>query len=148
MTIAGVIQARLGSTRLPGKVLLPLAGKPMVAQIADRLRLARSLDAVVAAIPRGDEALYDACWQAELVPILGDERDLIDRFLCVFDALGVDAVCRITGDCALVDPAVVDLVVTSWREQGGSDYCSNIFPRRHWPDGLDVEVISRPALEK
>lgn len=145
MKVAGVVQARLGSTRLPRKVLLPLNGKPMIAQIAERLSLVRSLDCVVAAIPLQDEDLLAACASARLLPIRGSESDLISRFLCVFDALGVDAVCRITADCALVDAAVVDLVVTRWREHGG-DYCSNVYPRRTYPDGLDVEVISRDAL--
>lgn len=149
MKLVGVIQARMGSTRLPGKVVLPLAGKPMVVQIAARAGLARSLSGVVVAAPfgpRGQVPLYNAVLDAGIELMSGPEEDLILRHLAVAEKTDADAICRITGDCALVDPAVVDLVVTSWRQHGG-DYCSNVFPRRHWPDGLDVEVISRSALE-
>lgn len=148
MKVVGAVQARMGSTRLPGKVVLPLAGKPMVVQIAARLGLARSLSGVVVSAPfgpRGQVPLYDAVLDAGIELVPGPEEDLILRHLAVAEKADADAVCRITGDCPLVDAGIVDLVVTTWRERGG-DYCSNIFPR-HWPDGLDVEVISRSALE-
>lgn len=144
--IVGVVQARLGSSRLPKKALLRLAGKPMVAQVIGRVRRARRLDKVVAAIPPGQHPLWGVCIDAGVEVVEGPEMDLIQRYLNVIDATDTDAICRITADCAIIDPGVIDLVAAAW-EPMKDDYCSNVHPRS-WPDGLDVEIISAEALRR
>lgn len=145
--LVGVVQARLHSSRLKHKAILPLAGKPMVAQVIGRAKRARCLDKVVAAIPPGQHPLWGACIDAGVEVIEGPELDLIRRHLNVIDTMGADAICRITADCVLIDPGVIDLVIAAW-EQMKDDYCSNVHPHRSLPDGLDVEIISAEAIRR
>lgn len=148
MKTVAIVQARMGSTRLPGKVMRDLAGEPLIAVLLERLARAKKVDEIVLATstdPRNDslaacvEALGYRCFR-------GSEADVLDRFLMAARETGADVIVRITGDCPLVDPAVVDAVIDAFRREG-VDYCSNVAPPTY-PDGLDTEVFSRTALER
>jgi spore coat polysaccharide biosynthesis protein SpsF len=148
--VVAAIQARMGSTRLPGKVLRPIAGRPVIERIAERLAHCRELDEVVVATsvePR-DDAVAALAGRLGLRCVRGSEHDLVERIVLTASSTDADAVVRITADCPLVDPGLVDRVVQRWRESGGAlDYVSNVFPATY-PDGLDVELITRATLER
>lgn len=147
MNVLGVLQARVSSTRLPGKVLRPILGQPMIARQIERLRRARTLETLVLATSTdsSDDAL--ARWaEAARVPVYrGSLDDVLDRFVSAARPYAPTHVVRLTGDCPLADPAVIDLVVARHLETG-ADYTSNTIEPT-WPDGLDVEAMTMAALE-
>lgn len=142
-----IIQARVGSTRLPGKVLFEVGGRPMIAVMLERLRCARSLDGIVVATGEtGEDDAIVAVVEELVVPVFrGSDDDVLGRYAAAAAAFDADVVVRLTGDCPLMDPEVVDMVVDA-RAEGGLDFCTNILPHT-WPDGLDVNVFSRSVLE-
>lgn len=125
-----LIQARLGSTRFPGKVLANLGGKSVITRVYEQACKVRGVDQVRVAYP---------------VPGI-DENDVLTRFWWHAQEANPDTIIRLTGDCPLLDPQVVELVLERFH-RGDVDYASNVYPRRTWPDGLDCEVFSRRALE-
>lgn len=147
MNVLGVLQARVSSSRLPGKVLRPLLGEPMIARQIERLRRARRLDALVLATSTdpSDDAL--ARWaEGAAVPVYrGALDDVLDRFVRAARAYAPKHVARLTADCPLADWAVIDAVVAR-HLASGADYTSNTIEPT-WPDGLDVEVMTMAALE-
>ncbi|WPZ34934.1 glycosyltransferase family protein [Thalassobaculum sp. OXR-137] len=148
MTIAAVIQARMTSTRLPGKVLMPAAGRPMLAHQIDRVRRAASVDTVcIATTANAEDDPVVALAEVEGVAVFrGSEPDVLDRFVQAAESVGADIAVRLTGDCPLTDPALLDAVVGVFRDsEPPVDYATNSFPRT-WPIGLDVEVVSMAAL--
>jgi spore coat polysaccharide biosynthesis protein SpsF (cytidylyltransferase family) len=142
------IQARMSSSRFPGKVLEPLAGVPLILFMARRAQRARSLDqvAVVTSTDASDDALVAVAERAALPLFRGSLHDVLARFASAARHFDADEVVRLTGDCPLIDPATIDAVVSVRREQR-ADYASNIDPPTY-PDGLDVEAFSRAALER
>jgi len=145
MTTA-IIQARMSSTRLPGKVLLDLAGEPMLARVVERTRRARTIDRVIVAttIESEDEPIAELCRAQGWAVSRGSRDDVLDRYYQAAVADGADPIVRITSDCPLIDPEIIDRVVA--RLDGTVDYASNINPRRTFPRGLDVEVFTFAAL--
>jgi glutamate-1-semialdehyde 2,1-aminomutase/spore coat polysaccharide biosynthesis protein SpsF len=143
-----IIQARLGSSRLPRKVLADIAGRPMLWHVVQRVRRAQLVDQVVVAtsVAATDEPLAVYCREAGLPCFRGNEDDVLDRFYQAAAYFEAGVVVRITADCPLIDPAVIDQVVGAFR-QGKGDYVSNTL-RYTYPDGLDVEVFSAAALEQ
>lgn len=149
MRVVAVIQARTGSTRLPGKVLLPLAGGTLLQRMVERVVAASSIDEVVVATTTEpqDDPIVVAAEAAGVRAFRGHPTDLLDRHYRVALATRAHAVAKIPSDCPLVDPDVIDLVVNRWRAEAERwDYVSNLHPAT-WPDGNDVEVISMPALK-
>lgn len=149
MRIAIVVQARVGSTRLPNKVLLPLHGEPLLSRMLERLRLVRLADALVVAtsVAPQDQAIVDLCDKLEIACVRGDEHDCLQRHIDAAHALGADVVAKIPSDCPLIDPTVVDVVLHAYRQRAGQvDYVSNLHPGS-WPDGNDVEVMPLGCLE-
>ena len=146
--ILGVIQARMSSSRLPGKVLKPLLGVPMLGRQIERVRRARRLDDLVIATSTGsaDEAIAELCQQLQVGCFRGSLDDVLDRFHGAAQAAAADHVVRLTGDCPLSDPEIIDAVVALHLE-GDYDYTSNAHPPTY-PDGLDVEVVRFASLEK
>lgn len=138
----------MGSTRLPDKVLLDVAGQPMLARVVARVQRATTLDAVVVATSTHaqDDAIANWCAKAGVLCERGSEQDVLDRYYQAAHAAGADVVVRITADCPLHDPAVIDRVVERFHA-GGYDYVTNTMPYTY-PDGLDVEVFSMAALER
>lgn len=151
--IACVIQARMGSTRLPGKVLMDLAGRPVLRWVWDACYRSAGIDELVVATSTSpqDDAIYDYCGRAGMRCIRGDEEDVIARFMNVFEALEFpDAMVRITADEPFLDSSVLEAVIGAFRQQwefvaAGELYVSNVHPRTY-PDGLDVEAFSSGAL--
>lgn len=144
-----IVQARIGSTRLPGKVLLPLLGEPMLTRVMRRADRARTVDEVVLATTRRpeDDALV-ALAQAEGWPVeRGSDTDVLARYIGAARSRRADVIVRITADCPLIDPDVIDRTVEAFRESD-ADYASNTLEPRTYPRGLDVEVIGRAALER
>lgn len=143
-----VVQARMGSTRLPGKVLLPLAGRPMLAFLLERLKRCREADEVVVATTAGaqDDPVAELAAGAGVACFRGDEDDVLGRFHGAAHARGLDVVVRVTADCPLTDPALLDAMVAEFKRRGELDYLSNTLVRG-FPRGLDLEVFSREALD-
>lgn len=151
MKVVAIIQARMGSTRLPGKVLMNLAGEPMLARVVNRCRRATLLaDVVVATTTQpADEAIVRLCEERGWPCVWGSEDDVLDRYHQAAEARHADVIVRITSDCPLIDPAVVDRTVKEFLDrQPGVDYACNVLPQRTFPRGLDVEVASRAALDR
>lgn len=147
MKIVGIIQARMGSTRLPGKVLQPLACEPMLVRCVHRLLHARTLDQVVVATTTGaeDDAIVDLCRARGWSWFRGERDDVLDRYYRAARQFGADVVVRVTSDCPLLAPRVVDQVVCAL---GDADLASNVLPRHTWPRGLDTEAVRMDALER
>ena len=147
MKVVAIVQARMGSQRLPNKVMRDICGQPLISLVLKRLSRARTLDAIVLATsvdPR-NEPLIAHAEKLGFATYSGSENDVLDRYYQAARAAGADVVVRVTGDCPLIDPALVDLVVADFLE-GGADYVSNVEPPS-FPDGLDIEVFSFAALE-
>lgn len=144
--VVAIIQARTGSTRLPRKVLRPLRGEPMLARMLERVKAARTLDAVVVATTDKieDDAIAALAGQCSVSVFRGDERDVLDRMYRAAQEAHAVIVVRLTGDCPLIDPAVIDEVVKEFREEG-VDY---IGTPSNYPEGLDTEVFTFAALER
>ena len=141
-----IIQARMGSTRLPGKVLADLAGKPILAWVVRAARSALGVDDTIVATSTtaADDAIATWC-QANGIPVhRGSENDVLDRYASAAKLSGAEIVVRITADCPLLDPAVIAQTIRL-RSVTGADYASNIDPPT-WPDGLDCEVVKAEAL--
>jgi glutamate-1-semialdehyde 2,1-aminomutase/spore coat polysaccharide biosynthesis protein SpsF len=148
LKVVAVLQARIGSTRLPGKVLADIAGYPMLWHVVNRTRAARRLDQVVVATSDepSDDAIAVFCNKYKFECFRGSALDVLDRFYNAAKHYGADVVVRITADCPLIDPRVIDKVVGVYLE-GGYDYVTNTL-RYTYPDGMDVEVFSFDALQR
>jgi len=149
--VLAIVQVRLGSTRLPRKALLEIAGRPMVEHVVARARAVPGVDRVVLATTASpdDDALADFAGTAGVPCVRGSVDDVLDRFRAVLLAHPAAAILRITGDCPLLDPAVSGLVVDRFlRAAPPCDYVSNVEPRATYPDGLDTEVFSADALDR
>jgi spore coat polysaccharide biosynthesis protein SpsF len=149
LRVVGVVQARVGSTRLPGKAMLPVAGAPLLVRMIERLRAARSLDEVVVATTAlaADAPIVALCRMLEIPVCAGHPTDLLDRHRLAAHSFGADVVVKIPSDCPLIDPRIVDRVVDVYRaEPDAYDYVSNLHPASY-PDGNDVEVLPRSILE-
>ena len=137
----------MGSARLPGKVLRPVAGRPLLEFLVERLRRARRVDEILIATSTvaGDDAIAEWCARHGVRCVRGDETDVLARFELAAVEAGADVIARVTGDCPLLEPAVIDRVVERFAA-GDVDYVSNVMTRTY-PRGLDVEVFSRAALD-
>jgi len=136
------------STRLPGKVLADLGGQPLLGHMLARVRRAERLDATWVATTANatDDAVAALC-EAQGVPVFrGDEADVLGRFVGAAKAARADVVVRLTADCPMMDPGLIDEAVAR-RAAGGFDYLSNA-GERTYPDGLDIEVFTRAALDE
>ncbi len=142
-----VLQARLGSTRLPGKTLADVAGKPMLERVVERIRACPAVAGVVIAttVEKRDDPLAELALQWGIPVFRGSESDVLDRFYQTARRFGIRHILRVTPDCPLIDPSVVGEVLEAYRS-GHYDYVSNTQGRRY-PDGLDAEVFSFRALE-
>lgn len=147
MKTVAIVQARMGSTRLPGKVLKPLAGKPMLWHVLRRALAAKKIDEVVLATTTApeDRALEPVAHALGVRVVFGHPTDVLDRYYQAARASGAEAVARVTADCPFLDAGVVDACVELF-QRSGKAYASNAI-KRTFPDGLDVEVFSFAALE-
>jgi spore coat polysaccharide biosynthesis protein SpsF len=145
--IVVIVQARMGSTRLPGKVMRPLGGEPVLARMLERLVVASTpteIAVATTALPQ-DEPIRALARRLGVRVECGHPTDCLDRHRQVAAATRADVVVKIPSDCPLIDPAVVDRVIREFQADR-HDYVSNLHPPSY-PDGFDVEVMSRDALE-
>lgn len=141
-----VLQARMSSTRLPGKVMRPLLGEPMLGRQIERIRRAQRVDSLVVATSTdpADDVIAEYVAGLGLPVIRGPLDDVLARFIQVIDELEPDVVVRLTADCPLTSPRVIDAVIEQFLS-ADADYCSNTLEPTY-PDGLDVEVVRPSAL--
>lgn len=148
--ILAILQARMSSTRLPGKVLMPLAGAPMIVRQIERVARARRIDKLVVAtsLNPGDDAIEKVVRREGIAVHRGSLDDVLARFIGALDEHGpADHVVRLTADCPLADPFVIDETIETLLETG-ADYASNTPPHRAFPKGLDVEVMTADTLRR
>ena len=151
MKIAAIIQARTGSTRLPGKVLIPIGGKPALQWVTERIMKSDLIDHFLLAttILVSDDSIERFCGEYGIRCFRGSELDVLDRYYMAACSLGMggsDIVVRITGDCQLIEPKICDSVISALM-QSDADYVSNVVSRT-FPKGLDCEAMRFFALEK
>jgi spore coat polysaccharide biosynthesis protein SpsF len=144
-----ILQARTGSQRLPGKVLRPLLGEPLMARVVERARRAETLDEVVVATTTlpGDDAIETLARERGWPLFRGSPGDLTDRYYQTALRHGATTVVRVTCDCPMIDPEVLDRTVRLFRDSG-ADYACNGLPPRTFPRGLDTEAFTFAALER
>jgi spore coat polysaccharide biosynthesis protein SpsF len=143
-----VIQARMGSTRFPGKVLADLCGRPVLAHVIERVSRAATVDSVVVATTTdpGDDAVVALAEELNIKVSRGPVNDVLTRFLVAAREHSADVVVRITADCPLIDPAILDTVVCA-RAEVDADYASNVKPPTY-PEGYDVEAVTLECLKR
>ncbi len=148
MKVLAVIQARMGSSRLSNKVLLPLAGKTVLEHVVERTQRARRVGGVVVAttVNVDDLAIVRLCAERSISLYIGSEEDVLDRYYQAARLFRADHVVRITADCPAIDPQVIDRVVAE-HLTGGSDLTSNVL-KETYPDGEDVEVVTFAGLAR
>jgi glutamate-1-semialdehyde 2,1-aminomutase len=146
MKVVAVIQARMGSTRLPGKVMRSVGGTPMIEILLKRLSRAHEVSEIVVATSENpsNQPLVEHVERLGHVCVRGSENDVLARYLDVIQQTKADVVVRITADCPLVDPALVDEAILEFKRMG-VDYLSNGGPPA-FPDGLDIEIFKSSAL--
>jgi len=146
MKIVAIIQARMSSTRLPGKVLMDLAGKTVLAHIVERLRFCRNIQSIVIATSTdaSDTPIEQWCQQSQLICYRGSLNDVLDRYVQAARLVKADVVVRITADCPAIDPMIVDEVIEGYL---AGDYAF-FGLKGEFPDGLDCTVFAVNALER
>ena len=143
-----IVQARMTSSRLPGKVLSDICGKPSLQRMLERINMASSIDKVVVAttINTSDDLIVELCEKLKVDIFRGDEDDVLGRFCGAAEVAEAEIVIRLTADCPMIDPDVIDEVVSAF-SINNHDYLSNTIDRTY-PDGLDIEVMSIDALRE
>lgn len=144
--IVCIVEARYNATRLPGKILMPILGQPMLGRMVERLRRSRTIDEIVIATVTGpsDDALAAYSQTLGVHVFRGSEHDVLDRVVGAARSRSADIIVETTGDCPLIDPGVVDKVVGDFL-MGGADFVSNILPHTT-PRGTDVRVFRASDL--
>jgi glutamate-1-semialdehyde 2,1-aminomutase len=148
MKIISIVQARMGSTRFPNKVMQPITGKPMIELLLQRLSMAQGIDQIVLATSNhtSNQPLIAHVERLGYQVYEGSENDVLDRYYqaaCIYQP---DVVIRITGDCPLIDPIMVDAMINQFK-QSNADYLTNTCPPT-FPDGLDISIFTFEALQK
>ena len=150
--VVAIVQARMGSERLPGKVLADIHGKPMLIRVVERAARADSVNSVVVATSTEarDDAIEQACVVQGIRVFRGDPVDVLDRTYQAAREARADVIVRITGDCPLIDPGLIDEAVQAFMTADPPvDFVANRLPdQRTYPIGTDVEVCSLAALER
>ncbi len=148
MRIVVIIQARMGSTRLPGKVMKDLRGQTVLARVVARVRRAREVGEVVIATTHRpeDDVIVEECRRLAVRVFRGEVNDVLDRYYQAAKQEGAEAIVRITSDCPLIEPVVTDATIRAFLERR-PDYASNVL-RRTYPRGLDTEIMTWEALAR
>lgn len=146
--VKAIVQARMNSTRLPGKILKEVLGKPMLLHLIERLKFSKHIDDVIIATTenKNDDILTYFCLEHDISFYRGSETDVLERHYKTANYFNIDPIVRVTSDCPLIDYEVVDKVISCFFE-GSNDFASNINPPTY-PDGLDAYVFSFNALKK
>lgn len=148
MKVVAIIQARMGSTRLPGKIMKEVMGKPLLEYQIERVKRAKTIDEIIIATTtkKADDQIAEFCEQLSIPCYRGSEEDVLARYYEAATKYKADIIVRITSDCPVIDPEVIDRVVDKYLN-GGYDYVSNTIERT-FPRGMDIEVFSYKSLEK
>lgn len=143
-----IIQARLGSTRLPGKVLKSLCGKPILWHVWNRLTYSKNVDEIIiATTDQSEDDLIESFCRENSIPFFrGSTNDVLNRYYETAKNFRASTIIRVTSDCPLIDPIIIDQIITSYRNEK-ADYMSNVLIRS-FPRGLDVEIFSFELLER
>lgn len=146
MKIVVTVEARMRSTRLPGKVLKPILGRPMLALMIERLRRVRQVEEIVIATTDNpaDEPIVELARQLAVRWFCGSEEDVLGRVLRAGQSVNADLLVETTGDCPLIDPGVIDQLIATFRSNP-VDYCSNVLSRTY-PRGMDAQVFPLAIL--
>lgn len=151
LMVVAIIQARMGSTRLPGKVLEEVYGVPLLKIMLQRVALSKKLNQVVVATStlESDDPIVEFCYDEGIEVFRGSEENVLSRYYECATQFGATVIVRLTADCPLIDPGVIDETVTLF-ESSGVDFAANTVPPENstFPDGSDVEVFSYPALTR
>jgi spore coat polysaccharide biosynthesis protein SpsF len=143
-----IVQARIGSSRLPGKVLMRLGNKSVLAHVVERCRAISGIDVVCCAVPDGppDDRVAEEARRSGAEVFRGSETDVLDRYYRAAAILRLDVILRVTADCPLLDPGVCGDVLSLRRAEGADYACNNLPPS--WPHGLDCEAVTFGWLER
>jgi spore coat polysaccharide biosynthesis protein SpsF len=156
MRKVAIIQARMGSSRLPGKVLMPILGKPMLWHIVCRVRAVPSIDEVLVAVPGGgaNEVLRRFCIDNKIAVFAGSEADVLDRYYQAAQQFEADPAIRITADCPIVDPQLIEKLIQTYKSCGydhigvAAGAGAERIGKGRFPDGLDAECFGFSALDR
>jgi len=148
MYIVAIIQARMGSTRLPGKVIMDIGGKTMLARVIERVKRSELIDHVIVATTSKaqDDVIVAECDRLDVSVFRGEEQDVLDRYYQAASAYNAEAVVRITSDCPLIEPELINQVIRIFLKER-PDYASNTLEKTY-PRGLDVEIMTIDALNR
>lgn len=146
--VNAIVEARMGSTRLPGKTLMPIVGQPAIKLLIDRLRLSKSIDDIILATTANpeDDAIEKLCRENHITCFRGSSEDVLGRVYNAATKYGTDVVVEVTGDCPLLDPWLIDECIEMFLKSD-FDYLSN-FLLQSYPPGIDVQIFTYDALEK
>lgn len=152
MKKAAIIQTRMGSTRLPGKVMKIIMGKPIIEHVVNRVKASKEIDDIIIAttIKKEDDIIVEEAKKLNVKYFRGSEEDVLSRYYYAAKENNADIVIRITSDCPLIDPQIIDKIIKTFIETSKKekiDYLSNTIERTY-PRGLDVEVFNFETLEK
>jgi spore coat polysaccharide biosynthesis protein SpsF len=147
--VEAIIQARMGSTRLPGKVMMDLCGKPVLWHVVERVKQAAQVDEIVVATStkQADHRIDTFCRENGINCFRGEGSDVLSRYYGASTVYPGDGIVRITADCPLVDPHVIDEVIACYRDSS-CEYASNFGEKRTYPRGLDCEIFSASLLKR
>jgi len=145
MKTKAIIQARCGSTRLPGKVLLKVLDKTILEYVIERVKKAKNIENIIVAttVKKKDLQIVNLAKRLGITVYRGSENDVLDRYYQAARLFKVKHIVRITADCPLIDPQIIDDVINYYFESG-ADYCNSSI--KSFPDGVDVEIFSSNAL--
>tara|TARA_Y200000002_G_C22612399_1_gene634423 strand:+ start:33 stop:743 length:711 start_codon:yes stop_codon:yes gene_type:complete len=143
-----IIQARMGSTRLPGKIMKKILNKPMIEYLIERASKSKMIDDIIVATSdtKENKELVDFLKAKSVKYFIGDENDVLSRYYYTAKKFNIDNIIRVTADCPLIDATIIDDTVKKYYKDK-VDYASNIFPRS-FPKGLDTEIFSFNSIEK
>jgi spore coat polysaccharide biosynthesis protein SpsF len=150
LKVSAIIQARMGSSRLPGKVMKKVNGKPLLEYQIERVLRSKHIDHVIVATTTEeiDNSIESFCDTMEIDCVRGSEKDVLGRYYKALKKYPSDLIIRLTSDCPLLDPEVVDLVITTYlNNREDVDYVSNTI-QRSYPRGMDVEILSSALLHE
>ncbi|QGH35222.1 NTP transferase domain-containing protein [Gracilibacillus salitolerans] len=149
MKIVAILQARMGSSRLPGKVLRTVLGKPLIKYQIDRIKQSSYLDEIVVATTnkRRDDSIVDFCESERIRYVRGSEEDVLSRYLKAANETQADVIVRLTADCPLIDAQTIDHVIKAFETNKNADYVTNVL-ERSYPRGYDIEVFGRETLDE
>ena len=148
---AVIVQARMGSSRLPGKVLKPINKIPMLKFLYDRLLKSKNIDKIIIATSSldTDNPIEELCLKYRIPFFRGSENNVLERYYLCAKQFHINTIIRVTADCPFIDPSLIDKMLTSF-SKSNLDYFANTVPpeKSLWPDGGDVEIFSFNALQK